>query len=168
MARLCLVLAMIVLLAFAPGAQVEAQMQSGPPPATGSPKLKGKRVYDPANIVIVSGTVTEVRRIAPLEPNERALVVLVVKTPQRVFRVLLGPAAYVDRQPVKIVAGDQVEVTGFRITTRRIKPIQVKKGNQVLRLRDTKRPPPLVGQEKAGEVGRTRHVTFRVPNRFWS
>ncbi|MDD2902388.1 MAG: hypothetical protein PHU44_08120 [Syntrophales bacterium] len=153
MARLCLVLAMIVLLAFAPGAQVEAQMQSGPPPATGSPKLKGKRVYDPANIVIVSGTVTEVRRIAPLEPNERAIVVLVVKTPQRVFRVLMGPAAYVDRQPVKIVAGDQVEVNGFRVTTRRmtrIIAIQVRKGNQVLRLRDANGHALWRGMKKPG------------------
>lgn len=142
MARLCLILGMIGLLAFAPGAQVEAQMQPVPPPATGSPKLKGKRYYDPANVVVVSGRVTKVER-AVAAKSQRVYVRLRVQAPQREFSVLLGPATYVDRQPVKIIAGDQVEVTGFRMSKRRIHPIQVRKGNQVLRLRDANNGHPL-------------------------
>ena len=135
MAKLCLVLGMIGLLAFAPGAQGEAQMQPAPPPATGSPKLKGKKYYDPANVVVVSGRVTAEKRTA-VEKSQRVYVHLYVQAPQGRFSLFLGPAAYVDGQSVKVSVGDQVEVTGFRMSKRRIYPIQIKKGNQVLRLRD--------------------------------
>lgn len=136
MARLCLILGMIGLLAFAPGVQVEAwQTQPVPPPATGSPKLKRSRFYDPSNVVVVSGRVTEEKR-STVEKSQRVYVHLYIQTPQGRFSLFLGPATYVDRQSVKISVGDQVEVTGFRMSKRRIYPIQIKKGNQVLRLRD--------------------------------
>jgi hypothetical protein len=134
MKKLCLILGLAGLLAITCGFQAEAEKQPVPPPATGSPKPQGKKIYDPAKVVVVSGRVTEVKRHVSQELNER-FVVLLVQNPERVFRVLLGPADYVDQQSVKIVAGDQVEVKGFRVTTRRILPIQLRKGNQVMRLR---------------------------------
>jgi hypothetical protein len=131
--KLFLILGIAGLFTIAYGLLAEAQMQ--PPPTTGSPKLKGKNYYDPSNVVVVSGRVTEVKRSAA-EKSQRVYVHLYVQAPQGRFSLFLGPAAYVDGQPVKIIAGDQVEVTGFRMSKTRIYPIQIRKGNQVLRLRD--------------------------------
>jgi hypothetical protein len=57
---------------------------------------------------------------------------------------MMGPASFVDQQPVQIAAGDVVEVTGWLVTRGRKSRLiagQVKKGNQVLRLRNEQGQP---------------------------
>ena len=53
--------------------------------------------------------------------------------------VRLGPASYVDRQTMKIAAGDRIEVKGSRVTVDG-KPVivaaEVRKGSERLALRD--------------------------------
>jgi hypothetical protein len=62
-----------------------------------------------------------------------------VRTDQETISVHLGPAWYVQRQDIKIVPGDKVEITGSRITYQgkpAIIAAEVKKGEEILKLRD--------------------------------
>jgi hypothetical protein len=153
MKKLYLILGVLGLFAFALNAQAEAQMQPVPPPVTGSPLLKGGGGYNPATVMAVSGTVIAVNRSVPKKPNQQVRVRLDLQTPQGVVQVQLGPAAYVDQQPVKIAAGDAVEVTGSQATRGRKAQIiaaQVKKGNQVLQLRNEQGQPLWRGMLRPG------------------
>jgi hypothetical protein len=64
---------------------------------------------------------------------------LLVKTPKETISVHLGPSWYLDNQETKIDPKDNVEVTGSRITFEGKPAIiarEVKKGDEVLKLRD--------------------------------
>jgi len=65
---------------------------------------------------------------------------LVLKTDKETISVHLGPGWYIENQDVKIAPKDKIEVKGSRITFED-KPAliaaQVKKGDDVLVLRDT-------------------------------
>jgi hypothetical protein len=153
MKKLSLMLGMLGLFAFILGVQAEAQMQPAPPPVAGSPMLKGKKGFDPATVVTVSGTVAALHRSTPKKPNQPVQLRLDLQTPQGIIHVLLGPAAYVDQQPVRIAGGDQVEVTGSQMTKgrrTRIIATQVRKGDQFLRLRDVSGRPLWRGMTKPG------------------
>lgn len=144
MKKLSLILGAIGLCAFTLGAQVEAQMQPVPPPVTGSQMLRQGRGFNPATVVTVKGTVTALNRVPARRPNQQVQVQMLLQTPQGTVNVQLGPAAYLDQHPVKIAPGDLVEVTGSDVTKRkrtRIIAAQIRKGNQILPLRDeTGRP----------------------------
>lgn len=112
------------------------------------------RFYDPNTVATLAGEVVQVQR-GPVGPRGKVdLVRFTLKTPQGPVEVMLGPATYVDAQALKLAAGDQVEVKGSRQTTPRGRPFlsaaAVKKGSQVLKLRDEKGnplwPPPGGGQ----------------------
>jgi ribosomal protein S12 len=155
MRKLCLILGVLGLFAFSLGVQAEAQVQPVPPPVRGNPMVRGTGGggYNPATVVTVSGTVTEVIRTVPKKPNQQVRVRLNLQTSQGPINVQLGPAAYVDQQPVKIVAGDSVEVTGSQISKGRISGImaaQVKKGDQILQLRNEQGQPLWRGMKRPG------------------
>ena len=155
MRKLCLILGVLGLFAFTIGAWAEAQMQPVPPPVVGSPlvKAKGAGGYNPATVVVVSGTVTLVKRSVPQKPNRQVQVRFDLQTPQGLIPVQLGPAAFVDQQPVQIVAGDVVEVTGSQVTKgrrARIIAAQVKKGSQILQLRNEQGQPLWRGMKRPG------------------
>ena len=62
-----------------------------------------------------------------------------VKTDKETISVHLGPSWYLENQDVKIVAKDKVEVKGSKISfggQPTIIAAEVKKGDEVLRLRD--------------------------------
>ena len=63
-----------------------------------------------------------------------------LKTDKETIEVYLGPQPYIDRQNIRLAAQDKVVVKGSRIT-REGKPLiiamGVRKGDQVLRLRDS-------------------------------
>ena len=140
---LFLTLGVLGLLALALGAPVEAQMQ--PPPATGSPASKmGGGTGNNSSMLVMNGTVTAVNRSAPQTPDQQVQVRLTLQTPRGPLPVLLGPAAFVDQQPVQIAVGDVVEVTGSLVSRgrkTRIIAAQVRKGNQVLQLRNEQGQP---------------------------
>jgi hypothetical protein len=153
MKKHCLILGVLGLFVFTLGAQTEAQMQPVPPPVTGSPMVTKGGGYNPATVVTVSGTVAAVNRSTPKQPNQQVQVRLRLQTPQGPIPVQLGPAAFVDQQPVKIIAGDVIEVTGSQVTKgpkTRIIAAQVKKDNQVLQLRNQQGQPLWRGMTRPG------------------
>ena len=61
----------------------------------------------------------------------------------------LGPAGYLEKQAMQIAANDTITVTGSRVTMYgkpAIIAAQIKKGNEVLKLRDENGVPALVGR----------------------
>lgn len=96
------------------------------------------RLYNPKTVEPISGEVVSVDTITPLKGMSYG-VHLTVKTDKETISVHLGPAWYVQRQDIKIVPGDKVEITGSRITFQgqpAIIAAEVKKGAEILRLRD--------------------------------
>ena len=84
--------------------------QGGPPPGKGS----ARRMYDPATVVTMSGTVTGETRVDRGHGHKG--VHLTLKTAEGEIQVHLGPDSYVDRQKVKIAKGDEVTVKGSKFT----------------------------------------------------
>ncbi len=96
------------------------------------------RMYDPKTVETIRGAVEKVEKITPMRGMSYGVHIL-VKTDKGTIDVHLGPGWYMDNQDVKIMAGDEVEVTGSRITFRNRPAIiaaEVKKGDKVLTLRD--------------------------------
>jgi hypothetical protein len=103
----------------------------------GSPKPK--RGYNPATTEIISGTVEGVNRTTPKKANVPAQVQLLLRTDRETLTVNCGPATYYDQQNFSLAPGDQVEVKGSKITRPKgtmVMAAEVRKGSQVLRLRD--------------------------------
>jgi hypothetical protein len=96
------------------------------------------RMYDPKTVETVSGEVVSVSQITP-NKGMGAGVHMTVKTDKETISVHLGPSWYLENQDVKIVAKDKVEVKGSKITfggKPTIIAVEVKKGDEVLKLRD--------------------------------
>ncbi len=98
------------------------------------------RLYDPKTVETISGEVIDVDVITPVKEMCYG-VHLMVKTEKETISVHLGPGWYIENQDTKIEAKDKVVVTGSRITFEG-KPViiaaEVKKGDEVLKLRDEK------------------------------
>ncbi len=96
------------------------------------------RMYNPQTLESITGDVVSVDRITPMSGMSYG-VHLVLKTEKENISVHLGPGWYIENQDVKIAPGDKLEVKGSRIIFQG-KPIliasEVKKGNEVLPLRD--------------------------------
>lgn len=96
------------------------------------------RLYDPATVETVRGKVVEVHKMTPMK-GMGAGIHLKLKTEAGPVSVHLGPAWYIERQDIRIEKGDEVEVKGSRVTfdgKPAIIAAEVKKGDEVLRLRD--------------------------------
>ncbi len=126
-----------------------SQAQGGPP-AGGPPGGRGMgaaRMYDPATVVTVSGSVVAENRVA--RGNGHAGVHLILNTSDGQIPVHLGPASWVDGQTLKIATGDEVTVKGSR-TTFNDKPVliaeTISKGGSTLVLRDPRGVPAWRGQ----------------------
>ncbi len=95
------------------------QQWEGTPPPTPHPngwEPEGIycRLYDAKTIVTLKGTVQRVEKIIPLKGMGRGYH-LMLKTNSEIIPVQLGPAGYVEKQPVQLHAGDLIEVTGSRV-----------------------------------------------------
>lgn len=104
--------------------------------------------YNPETVVTVSGLV-----ISMTPPRAQQglpeLVYLTLKTETAKITVFLGPSVALDQMPVKIKALDKIEVTGSKITWQNqpvIIAAEVKKGDQVMKLRDPKGRPVWSGR----------------------
>ena len=108
------------------------------------------RVYDPKTVETITGEVTKVDRITPMRGMSGG-VHLVVKTDKGDVSVHLGPQWYLENQDVKIEPKDTVEITGSRVTLQG-QPVliaaEVKKGDEVLKLRDEAGTPRWAGWRK--------------------
>jgi len=96
------------------------------------------RMFNPSTIDTVSGDVLRVEAITPMKGMSYG-VHLLVKADRETLSVHLGPAWYVENQDIKIEPKDKIEVVGSRITFEGKPAIiasEVRKGNEVLKLRD--------------------------------
>jgi hypothetical protein len=88
-----------------------ALAQGGPPPGKGP---GGARMFDPATVVTITGTVTGETRV------DRGMghsgVHLALKTAEGEIAVHLGPDFWVDKQSMKIAKGDEISVKGSKVT----------------------------------------------------
>ncbi len=111
------------------------QAMPGPGKGEGMMGGRGGRMYDPQTVETISGEVVRVDQMAGMAAG----VHLLLKTDKETVTVVVGPAAYLDQQKMKIAAGDKVEVRGSRGTRGQgpvIVAAELKKGDQVLKLRD--------------------------------
>ncbi len=93
---------------------------------------------DPATLETVRGTVLEVQRSLSRSGAAYRGVHLLVETTSEQLTVDLGPEWYVDEQPVRVEAGDVVEIVGSRIMregSASLVAVEVKKEEQILKLR---------------------------------
>ena len=107
-------------------------------PGGWGPGAPYNKMYDPKTVETISGEVVKVDRITPLKGMVYG-VYISVKTDKEEIPVQLGPGWYLEYQDVKIEPKDKVEVKGSRITffgKPAIFASEVKKGDQVLKLRD--------------------------------
>ena len=105
------------------------------------------RMYDPKTVETISGVVEKIEKITPMKGMSYGVHVL-VKTEKETIDIHLGPGWYIENQDVKIMQGDKVEVTGSRITFQdkpAIIAAEVKKGDEILKLRDGNGSPAWAG-----------------------
>ena len=105
------------------------------------------RMYNPATVETVSGTVESVNKITPVKGMYYGIH-LMVKTDKETISVDLGPGWYIERLDTRIEKGDKVEVKGSRVTLSgkpAIIAAEVKKGENTLVLRDSAGIPAWAG-----------------------
>lgn len=107
-------------------------------------------MYNPATVETVLGTVELVDRVTPMKGMNYGIH-LVIKTDKETIAVHLGPSWYIERLDTKIEKGDRIEVKGSRVTIAgkpAIIAAEVKKGDNVLVLRDSQGIPAWAGWRK--------------------
>jgi hypothetical protein len=108
-----------------------ARAQPGPGPKT--------RTWDPNTIERVAGTVVRVERPASAQHMGQGVHLVLRTDGGETVAVRLGPAWWVDRQDVKIVADDRIAVKGSRVTVDgkpALVATEMKKGERTLVLRN--------------------------------
>ncbi len=97
-----------------------------------------QRNYDPKTVETLQGKVLSVEKTSP--PAQRGHGVhLMLQTDKETIEVHLGPAGYLEKQAIQIAANDTITVTGSRVMMDGKPAIiagQIKKGDEVLKLRD--------------------------------
>jgi hypothetical protein len=111
------------------------------------PGTQYNRMYDPKTVETISGEIIAVDRITPMKGMSGG-VHMNVKTDKETISVQLGPSFYIENQDVKLQTKDKVEVKGSRVTfdgKPAIIAAEVKKGDEVLKLRDDAGFPVWIG-----------------------
>jgi hypothetical protein len=114
------------------------------------------RMYDPAKVETVTGQVVSLEPIACRLENCQGIG-LTLNTGAANIVVHLGPQWYLDQQAVKLAAGDRVEIKGSKTVRGEetfLIAAEVKKGSEVLKLRDENNAPAWAGPRK----GECRHA----------
>jgi DNA/RNA endonuclease YhcR with UshA esterase domain len=98
---------------------------------------RGEPRYDPATEVSVKGTVQEVRK--QVRSGAWTGIHLTLKTDKETLDVHLGPSSFLLKNQMTFAKGDQIEVTGSKVTLQGADALiarEVKKGDKTLTLRD--------------------------------
>lgn len=106
-----------------------------------------QRMYNPQTVETISGTVESVIKFTPMRGMHYGIH-LMVKTNEGIIPVHLGPDWYIERQDMKFVKGDKVEIMGSRVTFNGKPAIiarEVKKDGGVLVLRNDAGVPEWAG-----------------------
>lgn len=120
----------------------------------------GAALYDPKTVETLSGLVVSITP-APPPGSLPQRVQLTLKTESETLPVFLGPHPYIDQQGVKITALDRIQVRGSRITVQGKPAIiaqEIRRGNQVLKLRDEKGVPLWSPQKRESPAGQPSGV----------
>jgi len=144
----CAAIALLVALLPASGSLAQEAMGR-----SGGPRWGG-RAYDPKTVETVSGEVVKVEEIHGKgwgrgRQGRGYGVHVILKSDTEQIAVHMGPNWYLDKQGLKIAAGDRIEVRGSRMTFEgepAIIAAEVKKGDQSLKLRDDNGLPAWRGQ----------------------
>jgi hypothetical protein len=111
----------------------------------------GSRMYDPKTVETVKGEVVGVEKI-PSPQGKGYGVHLTLKTEKETLLIEAGPGWYVEKQPVKIEAKDILEIRGSRVMFQgkpAIIAAEIKKGEQILKLRDENGIPAWSGRSRS-------------------
>lgn len=111
------------------------------------PKSQYCMMYDTATVGIFVGEVVDVDTITPIKGMSYG-VHMMVKSEKETLSIHLGPGWYIENQDVEIKPQDTVGVRGSKIIflgKSAIIAAEVKKGNEVLKLRDQKGFPVWAG-----------------------
>ena len=109
-----------------------------------------QRMYNPATVETVTGEVISVDRITPMK-GMGAGIYLQLKSEKETISVHLGPAWYIERLDARIEKGNKIEVKGSRVTVAgkpAIIAAEVRKGDELLKLRDDRGIPAWAGWRK--------------------
>jgi hypothetical protein len=111
------------------------------------------RHYDPQTVTTVKGGVESLGSMPPGSQAAAAIRSAVLKTEEGNITIYLGPGWYLDQQKISLKVGDQLEVTGSKITLSG-KPCVIAKDLKVdgktITLRDDKGVPVWRGQRPPG------------------
>ena len=95
-------------------------------------------MYDTKTVKTISGSVISIDQILP-DKNMSIGIHLLLNTVNGNVSIHLGPAWYIENQDIQIIKGDNVSVTGSKVTYNVDQVIiakEVIKGDQLLKLRD--------------------------------
>lgn len=135
-----------------------AQESPDPAPANNA-SIQKPRHFNPETVETLSGKIVQVDRVASQGQRSGTGVHLSLQTSEETVDVHLGPSWYLDEQQFNLKSGDQVEVTGSRVTVASQPAIiaaQVKSGDTVLNLRDESGLPAWRGMGRGRGMGRNR------------
>jgi hypothetical protein len=149
--KLSLMLSILSLPALLLVSQGWSQQQT-PLPGLGTPVPgRAERHYNPQAVETLVGKVVSLNRMTPKRAGQPERVIMQLQTDKGNVKVFLGPADYIDQQVLKLAPGDQVEVKGIQMNRAKVTIFiagAVKKGDQVLQLRDEATGRPLWGKGK--------------------
>lgn len=121
-----------------------------PPPMPGpgarGPRGPGPRMYDPSTVATLSGEIVTVEKVTGRRGEG---VHIRLQTASEQLPVHLGPSWFLDKEGLKLAPGDQVEVTGSRITfggKAAVIAQVLKKGAEAVVLRDARGVPVWAGR----------------------
>lgn len=113
------------------------------------------RQFDPNSIVTINGRVTAVETFRPNNSMTEGVRLRVQTNDNQVATVHLGPAWFIEHQTVQLREGDQVRVTGSRVSRGApdyIMATEVRRGNEVLYLRDQDGKPRWDATFRMGQI----------------
>jgi hypothetical protein len=123
-----------------------APARPGPYAGARGPRGRGPRLYDPKTVTTVSGKVAAVQTVSGRRGGG---IHLDLETAEGTLRVHLGPSWFLEKEGLRLAAGDQVEITGSKVTVRGQPAViaqVVKKGDTAVALRDVQGIPVWAGR----------------------
>jgi hypothetical protein len=133
-------------------------MLTGAASLAGAQTAGGKgagKLYNPQTVEVLSGTIEKMER-RQMRRGTHEMLGFVLKTDKESVMVLLGPSRLIDKLAYKPQVGDQVTVKGSRVTRQSrtmIIAAEVRKGDQVMVLRDASGKPVMPPPRRLGGPG---------------
>lgn len=118
------------------------------PGGRGSGRMHYGMMWDAGAVTTLSGEVTSVEKYTPGRGGPSYGLRLNLKTDKESLPIILGPAWYIEQQHFSIAPQDRVEVKGSRVTIWNqptVLAAEVKKGDEILKLRDDRGMPLWAG-----------------------